>query len=889
MVAGLVPHGSYWGKLRRRDSVDPASVEEWHPLIDHCADVAACAVTILGLTQHGAFMPTLLNRRLARLARVELLDVVTVMRLGVLAALHDLGKFNHGFQAKATADRSRWRGHVAEVVPLISGNDDPPTLQRPFLLALDWQAIASWFADPDSATGFLLAVVSHHGQPAADPPGGFEETLWLPRPERDPLRGVAELVAATRTWLPPAWKSVPATIPGQPAFVHAFAGLVQLADWLGSDTSFFPYSAGGERWDTALAAAERAVGGIGLHAAAIRAGVAHAPVFADLFGVERQPRPTQAAIAELPLPDASGSVTLIEDETGAGKTEAALLHFARLFHAGLVDGLYFALPTRTAAIQLHRRVCAAISRLCPAARVVLAVPGYLRVGDEDGQRLPGFEVLWPDRQRDPARWAAEHPKRYLAGTFAVGTIDQVLLSALAVGHSHLRATCLLRHLLVVDEVHASDTYMAALLAEVLKRHRSAGGHALLLSATLGSTAATALLARSDRPALATASAAPYPLISTAGSSPSVTVQTTARKPPVTMQLASGIIDDPAWIADTALAAARSGARVLVLRNTVSGCLAVQAELERRDDGSNLWRVETPHGALASVHHARFAREDRERLDHAIEAAFGGDAQRDRGMVCCATQTVQQSLDLDADLLLTDLCPMDVLLQRIGRLHRHQRSDRAAGFTTPRCILLLPDQDPSELLGANGRPRVRHGLGTVYGDLAVIAATWSTLGDHPIIHIPQDNRTLVEATTHPEALEPWRILDERWSRHANQQLGVGVQHRQQARSNCSRWDLPFDDPQARFPSGDLDRRITSRLGEGDRRIELPPDTVGPFGYAIRSLTIPAWLLHGVPAADEPDIERGQHRLLLVYSDRTFRYDRLGLRLLRDDPEDDYADA
>ncbi|MEZ4454914.1 MAG: hypothetical protein R3B09_36020, partial [Nannocystaceae bacterium] len=118
------------------------------------------------------------------------------------------------------------------------------------------------------------------------------------------------------------------------------------------------------------------------------------------------------------------------------------------------------------------------------------MPGYLRVDEQEGTRLPGFEVLWNDDPRQRYRyrgWAAEGSKRYLAGAIVVGTIDQVLLSTSMTSHAHLRATAASRQLLVVDEAHASDAYMNRLLEEVLAFHLAAGGHAFLMSATLGST------------------------------------------------------------------------------------------------------------------------------------------------------------------------------------------------------------------------------------------------------------------------------------------------------------------------------------------------------------------------------------------------------------------
>lgn len=883
-MQGPVPLNACWGKLAHAIPGDRSSpVTAWHPLADHSADVAACCVALLGWRPNG-FSPTILNRRLARMGGLDVLDEVHVARIGVLAGLHDLGKCNRGFQNKARG-REPFAGHVGEVMALL----EDPDLRQPFLRGIEWGELESWFEEPEAATSALIACISHHGRPAEPASGGVRPALWLPDADLDPVAYATRLALVIRGYLP-ASTAQRAVLPASTTFVHGLAGLVQLADWLGSDTALFPFSDGTSRWPFALEAAQRAVTGIGLDATAAHLALTDPPTFAQLSSFA--PRPMQAAVAALPLPDRDGSLTLIEDETGAGKTEAALLHFARIFQAGMVDGLYFALPTRTAAIQIQRRVQEMVDRLWPnrcGPSVVLAVPGYLRVGEAEGRSLPGFQVLWNDRQRDPTRWAAEHPKRFLAGTMVVGTIDQVLLSTLAVEHSHLRAASLLRHLLVVDEVHASDAYMGTLLAEVLSRHRQAGGHALLLSATLGSIAAVQFMSgrAAIPPALSEASATEYPRLSVAGF-PSIAVSTQAQKPPVSLGLHPSLAE-PAWIADAALIAARAGARVLVLRNTVSGCLAVQAELERQDDGRCLWRVDTPHGPRPAPHHARFAREDREHLDLALERMFGKEANRHGGLVCCATQTVQQSLDLDADLLITDLCPMDVLLQRIGRLHRHARTDRAAGFTMPRCVVLVPDQGPADLLSDSGKSRVRDGLGTVYADLAIIAATWTELKQRARLCIPNDNRALVEAATHPEALKPWHVLDDRWSRHANQLLGVGIQHRQQAKGNRARWDLHWYEPDVRFPSRALDERIATRLGEGDRRIELATGTRGPFGQCISALTAPAWLLRGVPWDVAPVVTCHTQCVQLAIADRRLRYDRLGLRPITGDAEDDHADA
>ena len=176
-----------------------------------------------------------------------------------------------------------------------------------------------------------------------------------------------------------------------------------------------------------------------------------------------------------------------------------------MYQDGLVDGLYFALPTRSAASQLHQRVNRFISNLFPDGpkpEPVLAVPGYLKAGDFTGQHLSRYEVCWEDHAGHDAVgkfWAAESAKRFLAAQIAVGTVDQAMMGALKVRHAHMRTACLARNLLVIDEVHASDTYMRAIIEALLDAHTDAGGYALLMSATLGSAARQSLLFRGPPP------------------------------------------------------------------------------------------------------------------------------------------------------------------------------------------------------------------------------------------------------------------------------------------------------------------------------------------------------------------------------------------------------
>jgi CRISPR-associated endonuclease/helicase Cas3 len=868
-----VAAGRFWGKLQfiERDGVRAVEhgVAAWHPLEDHCADVAACALALLQL-------PTW-NARLAHLGGLQALTESQVARLAALAALHDLGKFNLGFQNKRwpKSKGNVWRGHVAEWIELFNVRDLCPSSE--LVPALKSLGLLKWTDHPEASLRLLFAAVSHHGNPVAPtsplPPARPDH--WLPGRGLDPFAGVLRLVEQVKQWLPLAFAQDVEPLPTSPLLAHGFAGLVMLADWLGSDREVFRYTRpeDPDRFPWALNQARQRLLDLCIEPQAARKALGPLD-WSQVLGAPVAPRAIQAALAALPLPTPP-SVEVLEAETGSGKTEAALYRFLQHFQAGQVDGLYFALPTRTAATQLHRRVSEAAQRVFGAAAppVTLAVPGYLRVDEHDGRRLPDFKFLWPDVE--PHRgWFAEHPKRYLAGPIVVGTIDQVLLSALDVSHGLMRATALLRQYLVVDEVHASDVYMTEVLKRVLQHHLQAGGHALLMSATLGADARAKLVHGGKPPSHALARGLPYPLLSQRGA-PTLTAvdEPPARPKAIRVQLEPWMAE-PDRVAQAALDAARAGARVGVVRNTVRGALEVQAALEglaAPHDRPLLFSI----GEQRTLHHSRFAPGDRTRLDEEVEARFGKASQVQAGLVV-ATQTIEQSLDLDLDLLITDLCPMDVLLQRLGRLHRHAPRDprRAAGFREPRVVVLTPSA-PDLAAFLSFRP-ASHGLGTVYGDVRILQATWEQLRGHAVLRIPEQNRALVEDCTHPEALAALALrLGDEWVDHQNALYGKKAGQRTVANINALDWSQDFGEQAVDRTKGE---RIATRLGAQDRLVEFStPYPVGPFGKEVRTLKVNEFMCRGLT---DKDFEKIQ---VVAFDPLSFRtgltewvYDRLGLR-------------
>lgn len=870
-----LPPGAFWGKVSFVGEGSARRPDRWHPVADHCVDVAAVTEALLRL-------PTW-NRRLARLAGRELLDEATIACLAVLAGLHDLGKFNHGFQRKIT-DPSSGKGHVGEGLAFVDlVRDGRAALSPAAQEALGPAVCGGW---GDAVVDLLRVAVCHHGRPVSHP--SLDAPLWRASRTHDPVAAVRALrEELVRTFGAPEV----CTLPEHPAFGHGFAGLVMLADWIGSETGDHAFNyrdegeAGAPRGPFARARAREVLAAKGLDLEPLRGPVPAS--FQAALG-SWTPRPAQAAVGALPV-GTGPSLVILESDTGSGKTEAAFARFVQLLRAGEVDGMYFAVPTRSAATQLHGRIVKlwreAVLQGGTGPEPILAVPGYLRVGALEGRPLPGFHVWWPDDPKDADRhrlWAAESSKRYLAATVAVGTIDQVLLSTLQVSHAHLRASALLRQFLVVDEVHASTPYMAELLRAVLEFHQKAGGHAMVMSATLGAGARAKIeggRGKPGTPSRAEAEATPYPRVALVRQgqptlTPAIALDPTEVEAKRVTLTTAPLLDDAAEVATLALSAAARGARVLVIRNLVALCLDTQRAVEEQ-------AAATPHllfrvNGRPAPHHARFATEDRKRLDQALEAAFTGLAP---GVVAVTTQTAEQSLDIDADLLITDLAPMDVLLQRIGRLHRHDPArtgrGRPQGFAQARCVVVTPaDRDLGRFLGERGAARGPYGGGKVYEDLAILEATWRMVEANPSVAIPRDNRKLVEGSVHDEVLGAIGTKGTRWWDHRNLLRGqegarLGVAHLSQVNRAAGYAD-------GGFPN---EEKLVTRLSDSDPRLlGLPRAWRTPLGAEIRAVTVPGHMARGFPAkaeAWEGMAEEGEELVLTIGAD-TFRYGRWGLR-------------
>ena len=363
-----------WGKF------DPSTGDS-HLLIHHCLDVAS----VFGRIIQG----TVVRSRL-EIAAERILGDRDFQRLAVLAFLHDIGKLYPGFQAKGwdrefqTVPKT---GHLQAGWAFLTLAHRWPE-QHPFHATTG--RILEW---GEAVVPLLGAMFAHHGKPvdpASDPTLGE----WPSLPHYDWKDEARQIGEALPQWFAEAFESGGDLLPDAPRFCHEVAGLASLADWIGSDRRFFPFEASFDPRYAARAqrAAERALREIRFDLDALAC--LPAPGFERLTGFA-EPNPSQRTVGEV---DPSSRLLVLEAETGSGKTEAAVWHFVRLLASGAVSGLYFAVPTRAAAKQLHRRVDDMLRRAFghDSPETVLAIPGLIQAGSFRGQRLPGWEVLWDD-------------------------------------------------------------------------------------------------------------------------------------------------------------------------------------------------------------------------------------------------------------------------------------------------------------------------------------------------------------------------------------------------------------------------------------------------------------------------------------------------------------
>lgn len=728
----------FWGKAR------PSSLTEctFHPLAFHSLDVAAVGAELIERDAG----------RLTRLAAAVGIEPIALRgALPFLLALHDIGKYSRAFQAKSS---DNWP--VEALGPyrsVLAGNNHVDTGFRMLCNFSDGGPAADMFDAilPEwcaSERNILFrALAGHHGRPpmetdrpllksdvcdacTAAATTHIRVVHALLRPDPLPLRSERELTI----------------------LAVGLSGLFVLADWIGSSEAWFEYAApvsGDDTlaayWAYAQRCARRAIDEAHVAATEVRSFAGLEPIFPKKI---THLSPVQTFAETAMLPDGP-CLVIIEDVTGSGKTEAAVTLAHRFMASGRASGLYIALPTEATANAMWERLGTSFRNLfAQDASPSLALAHGRRAFHEgfqssivaaaaDNRPRNGMRLERDDERpssSECAEWIADDRRKAFLADVGAGTIDQALLAILPVKHQSLRLWGLADRVLIVDEAHAYDAYMTRELETLLEFHAALGGSAIILSATLPH-AARSRLAHAFRNGIGGAKSTPivmhaidYPLVTIVGPD-SVAETPQAIRDGLSRTVIATRVDSVDAALERVRDAAGAGACVAFVRNSVDEAI----------DACDRLRAA---GIEPLLFHARFAMCDRHVIEADVMRRFGraSTPEMRRGQVLVATQVIEQSLDIDFDLLITDLAPVDLMIQRAGRLWRHARGSRP--IEGPELVVLSgePVDDPAKDWVARA---IGRGAG-VYRNHAMLWRSARGLFKAGGITTPEGVRELIEA-------------------------------------------------------------------------------------------------------------------------------------------------
>lgn len=527
-------------------------------------------------------------------------------------------------------------------------------------------------------------------------------------------------------------------------------GFLIVCDWIASNQWYFPYRDSRTSSARALAAIERLGFSSGWRPQKVESPERY---FRDRFSIDRA-HPVQLAVADVAARLEEASLLLIEAPTGGGKTEMAFIAAEALAARFGLRGAAIVLPTRATANAMFGRVLAWL-RAGEPGDVPLAVSlAHAQAQfDEQFRALFGREHHQPSHTYDEDRidskdrsavvvnqWCNGR-KRSVFADFVVGTIDQLLFMTLKAKHTTLRHLGFGGKVVIIDEIHAADDFMRTYLFRALQWLGAYGVPVIALSATLPPAQRRELLhayrtgARRGSPTttedpdaeiVALAGAEDYPLVTTIGAErgQQTTPEPSARRIDYLLEEI-----EEEQLVDAVLRESEAGGCIAVICDTVKRAQQIYQALRERYVGE------------IALLHSRFTVESRNRREQQLVHRLGpGSASRPERMIVVATQVVESSLDVDFDLMFTDIAPIDLLIQRLGRLHRHPRSleERPATMREARAVLT----GGTGLLTGADLPVFDPGVRNVYGEaqlLRTVAALRRNCErvDARMIRVPED--------------------------------------------------------------------------------------------------------------------------------------------------------
>lgn len=682
--------------------------------------------------------------------------------LSALAALHDLGKISPGFQQKC----KEWlRESHLEKVPIRwdtlekdHGRVTHASVQNFFIENGMDREIASYLA---------TILGAHHGK-IQSPPNQRGITVADAETKSGILWADERQLATKKIWqkfkVANAQLKLDTESPDDSSLIWWLAGLTSVADWIGSDERFFSPARDSHNEDKS-AIAQKALYTIGL----IPPSLKHDLSFEEIFGFPPNEMQTKA------LQTITGpGVYVIEAPMGMGKTEAALAVAYQLMITEKAQGIYFALPTQATSNRIHLRMDKFLEKITtdPAKSRLIHGNSWLMQSEPDLQPTPTSQQTKAEENEDAMQgrdWFAS-AKKALITPFGVGTIDQALLGVVAAKHFFVRRFALAGKVVILDEIHSYDIYTGTLIKELITTLEGLGCTVIILSATLTAKRLNKLIdykQNSGEPKL------DYPLISGRSENQPIMSVSIESPKPKTVKV-EFITTENAM--NEAIAVAKNGGAVLWICNTVA---TAQEQYQR-------FKADIQKDFPIGLLHARFPFWRREELEKEWMERFGKEGKTRCGSILVSTQIVEQSVDLDADLLITELAPTDMLLQRLGRLWRHERGLRPVKQPSI-CILNenasitdLKKMTPQEIKNSLGKKAKVYAPYILLRSLVV----WQNLKK---ISIPHQIRDLLKATYEVQEDEP-----QFWQELANQWFATDSAKKMIANRNRNIWQVALED-------------------------------------------------------------------------------------------------
>jgi CRISPR-associated endonuclease/helicase Cas3 len=703
--------------------------KQTHPLIYHMIDTGYVVGWMWDLV-----LTEPIKIRFSSLFQLGLPD--TKQLLMMTAALHDIGKATMAFQSSIPElyERLKQKGFTFS--------------KRTHYTPLRHDLLSSWcFLEVNKAPDLLFAneldadmiasvLGGHHGS--------YQSVANLNSPHRDLNLEDRDWQEMRKTiyqqlldvFSPKTCASIVGDIGEIQAALIILTGLIVTADWISSDDNFFPYHSFEKNGVSLEAYCELSMQR-SKEALRITGWNAWMPdtepiAFEKMFGFDANT--LQVSVMDLEKSLTHPFLALIEAPTGQGKTEAALYLCDRKIQRNQLRGMYIAMPSMATSNQMYGRTASFLDKRFPHDIINLQL-AHSQAQWTGSQTENQLDSIGQDAQEEFQHIAAMAwflpKKKTLLAPFGVGTVDQSLMSVLKTKHFFLRLFGLSHKVIVFDEVHAYDVYMSTLFLRLLEWLKLLHTSVVILSATLPISTKQGIIHAFSGKRLDDTSAGYYPSLTTVDEEHVIT-SSISGSPEQEYKL-QFIGMDAETICKHLSMLLENGGCAAVIVNTVKRAQDVYRAIKtaRLID-------ENAQDEKLVLFHARFPMQWRQATEEKVLRLFGKDGERPGKAIIIATQVLEQSLDLDFDVMISDIAPIDLLIQRAGRLQRHAARQRPQALQKALFHVCIPEDSAAPDYGASKY---------IY-DEEILYATQLVLQGKAHMRLPEQTRELIEQVYDP---------------------------------------------------------------------------------------------------------------------------------------------